>query len=101
MKAKTTTFKELLNKEKCITFFIRYGYFIHNEDDKSVVMRKAGTEFTTSGEKFPKELSISFKNNETEITLNYDTFVLFDTGDLQEELDLISNRITTNLNKLV
>lgn len=101
MKAKITTFKESLNKEKCITFFIRYGYFVHTEGDKSVVMRKAGTEFTTAGEKFPKELSISFKKNETEIALKYDTFVLFDTGDLQEELDLISNRITTNINNLV
>jgi len=101
MKAKTTTFKESLNKEKCINFFIRYGYYIHTEDDKSVVLRKAGTEFTTAGEKFPKELSIFFKNNETEIALKYDTFVLFDTGDLQEELDLISNRITTNINNLV
>lgn len=101
MKAKTTTFNESLNKEKCITFFIRYGYYIHTEDDKSVVLRKAGTEFTTDGEKFPKELSILFKNNETEIALKYDTFVLFDTGDLQEELDLISNRITTNINNLI
>jgi hypothetical protein len=64
-------------------------------------MRKAGTEFTTAGEKFPKELSISFKNNETEIALKYDTFVLFDTGDLQKELDVISNRIKTNINNLV
>ncbi len=101
MKAKKTTFKESLNKKKCVIFFIRYGYFIHTEDDKSLVMRKAGTEFTTAGEKFPKELSISFNNNETEIALKYDTFVLFDTGDLQEELDLISNRITTNINNLV
>ncbi len=101
MKSKTTTFKQTLNKEKCINFFIRYGYFIHTEDDKILVLRKSGTEFTTSGEKFPKELSIVFKNNETEVSLKYDTFVLFDTGDLQEELNLISNRMTTNMNNLV
>lgn len=101
MKAKTTTFKELLNKEKCITFFIRYGYYIHTEDDKSLVLRKPGTTFSMNGEKFPKELSILFKNTKTEIALKYDTSVLFDTGDLQEELDLISNRITTHINNLV
>jgi len=101
MKSKTTTFKQALDKEKCINFFIRYGYFIHTEDDKTLVLRKSGTEFSTSGEKFPKELSILFKNNETEISLKYDTFVLFDTGDLQEELNLISKRITTNINNLV
>jgi len=101
MKSKTTTFNQSLNKEKCINFFIRYGYFIHTEDDKSLVLRKTGTEFTISGEKCPKELSIFFKNQETEVSLKYDTFVLFDTGDLQEELNLISNRITTNMSELV
>lgn len=101
MNAKKIIFKESLDKEKCITFFIRYGYFIHNEENQNVVMRKSGTEFTTDGEKFPKELSISFKNYETEISLKYDTFVLFDTGDLQDELNLISNRIKTNLNNLI
>lgn len=101
MKPKSTTFNQLLNKEKCITFFIRYGYYIHTEDDKSVILRKAGTEFTTSGEKVPKELSIFFKNNETQVSLKYDTLVLFDTGDLQDELDLLSTRITSNLNNLV
>ncbi|QWX82633.1 hypothetical protein H0I23_09145 [Cellulophaga sp. HaHaR_3_176] len=101
MKAKTTTFKKTLNKEKCITFFIRYGYYIHTEDDKLVILRKPGTEFTSAGEKFPKELSFFFKTDETEIRLKYDTYVLFDTGDLQEELDLISNRITNNIDNLV
>ena len=101
MKAEKTKFKESLNKEKCINFLIRYGYFIHTENNQSLVMRKAGTEFSTAGEKFPKKLTISFKNNETEIALKYDTFVLFDTGDLQEELDLISNRIKDNINNLV
>ena len=101
MKAKTTKLEQILNKEKCINFFIRYGYFIHTENDEKLVLRKSGTEFTTSGEKFPKELSISFNNTGTEISLKYDTFVLFDTGDLQEELDLISNRITTNINNLI
>jgi len=101
MKSKTAVFNESLNKEKCINFFIRYGYFIHTEDDKTLVLKKAGTEFTTSGEKVPKELSILFKNNETEVSLKYDTLVLFDTGDLQEELNLISNRMTTNMHDLV
>lgn len=101
MKAKTISFNQLLSKDKCILFFIRYGYYIHSEDDKSLVMRKPGTKFTTAGEKAPKELSILFKNQETEVSLKYDMFVLFDTGDLQVALDLISNRITTDMNNLV
>ena len=64
-------------------------------------MKKPGSVFTSSGEKVPKELSIFFKNNETEISLKYDALVLFDTGDLQKELDRISNLITTNMNRVV
>lgn len=101
MKAKTKSFNQLLSKEKCITFFIRYGYFIHSEDETTLVMRKSGTEFTTDGEKFPKELTILFNDKKTEVSLKYDTFVLFDTGDLQKELDLISNRIEKNISNLV
>ncbi|PID56939.1 MAG: hypothetical protein CR986_09680 [Ignavibacteriae bacterium] len=101
MKAKSTSFNKTLDKEKCINLFIRYDYYIHSEDDKTLVMRKAGTEFTTDGEKFPKKLSFLFKNEETEVSLKYDGFVLFDTGDLQKDLDLISKRIEDNLNDLV
>ena len=101
MKAKSFKVQQILNKEKSILFFVRYGYFIHRESDEKLIMKKAGTQFTISGEKFPKELSISFQNNETEVSLKYDGFALFDTGDLQEELDLISSRIKTNTPNLV
>lgn len=101
MKSKTTTFDQLLDLEKCINFFVRYGYYIFNEDHSAVVMKKTGSAFSFYGEKFPKELSIFSEDNKTEISLKYDAFVLFDTGDLQKELDRISNLITTNMNRLV
>jgi len=44
----------------------------------------------------PKELSIKYNEKSTEITLKYDAFVLFDTGDLQEELDKICTGLTQN-----
>ena len=101
MKSKTTTFDQLLDKEKCINFFVRYGYYIHTEDERALVLKKTGTVFAFSGEKFPKELSIFFKDNRTELSLNYDALVLFDTGDLQKELDRISNLMRTNMNRIV
>lgn len=101
MKAKTSIFNKSLNKEKCISFLIRYGYFIHIDGEDTLIIRKAGTDFVTSGEKYPKELSILFNTFETIISLRYDTFNPFDTDALQEELILLSNRITTNLNHLV
>jgi len=101
MKAQSFKLQQILNKERSIHFFVRYGYFIHRESDEKLIMRKVGTKFTTSGEKFPKELSISFQNKETKVSLKYDGFVLFDTGDLQEELDLISSRVKANIPNLV
>ncbi|MCZ6898640.1 MAG: hypothetical protein O7F74_00230 [Bacteroidetes bacterium] len=101
MKAKTTKFDQLLDKEKCIHFFGRYGYYIHTEDDRALVLKKTGTVFAFSGEKIPKEVSIFFKDNGTEFSLKYDAFVLFDTGDLQKELDRISDLIITNMNSMV
>jgi len=101
MKAKTTTFDQLLDKEKCVNFFVRYGYYIHTEDERALVLKKTGTVFAFSGDKIPKELSIFFKDNRTELSLKYDASVLFDTGDLQKELDRISNLMRTNMNRLV
>jgi len=101
MKPKTTTFDQLLDKEKFINFFVRYGYYIHTEDDRTLVLKKTGSVFASSGEKIPKELSILFKDKGTEVSLKYDALILFDTGDLQKELDKISNLITTNMNRLV
>lgn len=101
MKPKTTTFDQLLDKEKCINFFVRYGYYIHTEDERALVLKKRGSVFAFAGEKLPKELSIFFKDSGTEFSLKYDVLVLFDTGDLQEELDGISNLLTANMNKMV
>ena len=101
MKSKTTTFDQLLDKEKCINFFVRYGYYIHTEEEHALVLKKAGSVFTIYGEKMPKELSISFKDNRTKLSLKYDALVLFDSGDLQNELDRISNLMTTNMNRMV
>ena len=101
MKKKTTTFDQLLDKEKCINFFSRYGYYTHHEDESILVLKKAGTVFTFSGKKIPMELTISFGDSETEISLKYDAYVLFDTGDLQRELDKIVNLVKSNISKLV
>jgi len=101
MKSKTTTFDQLLDKEKCINFLVRYGYYIHTEQENALVLKKAGSLFTSSGEKIPKELSIRYNDNGTELTLKYDALVFFDTGDLQNELDKLSNLINSNMDKMV
>ncbi|WP_139828018.1 hypothetical protein [Marivirga sericea] len=101
MKTKEISIKKTLSKERCIDFFLRYGFFIYSEEEKSLIMKKAGREFTTSGEKLPKKLSVLFQDGETVFKLQYDMFILFDTGDLKKELDAISTRLNSNLDKLM
>ncbi len=101
MKAKRILFNQSLNSEKCINFFVKYGYFIHREDENNIIMKKNGTIFSFKGEKFPKELTIHFNSRQTEISLKYDAFVLFDTGDLQDEVNLLSHRINQNINNFI
>ncbi len=72
-------------------------YFdITKKDEETITLKKSGTVITISGEDMPKELSIKYNEKNTEITLKYDAFVLFDTGDLQEELEKICNGLTNH-----
>ncbi len=101
MQAKTTYFNQPIDKEKVILFFSRKGYYIHSENTTHLTMKKTGTKLTLNGENYPKELSFVFNSQDTRISLKYDGCVLFDTGDLQNELNLISKDIKSNISSLI
>jgi hypothetical protein len=96
MRAKTKIINQSLDNEKSITFLNNYGFEITEKDKATITLKKDGTIITLTGANMPKELSIKYNEKSTEITLKYDAFVLFDTGDLQEELDKICNGLTQN-----
>jgi len=91
MKGKTKIINQILDNEKSISFLTNYGFHITKKDKETITLKKSGTVITITGENMPKELSIKYNEKSTEITLKYDAFVLFDTGDLQEELEKICN----------
>lgn len=91
MKEKTKIINQTLDNEKSISFLTNYGFHITKKDKENITLKKSGTVITITGEDMPKELSIKYNEKSTEITLKYDAFVLFDTGDLQEELEKICN----------
>ena len=52
-----------------------------------VVLRRDGTQLTTSGRRFPLELAVAESDAGVFLQLRYDTFVAFDSGDLERLAD--------------
>jgi len=52
-----------------------------------VVLRRDGSQLTTRGEQFPLELALAESDDGVYLQLRYDTFVAFDTGDLERLAD--------------
>jgi hypothetical protein len=48
-----------------------------------VLLRRDGTQWTLRGERFPLELALAESDDGVFVQLRYDTFVAFDTGDLE------------------
>ena len=101
MKKQSEIINSKLSCEKCVSFFNRYRYFIHEESAEQLVLKKQGTSFTTSMARIPLELSFKFDDSSTKVFLKYDCFILFDTGDLRKELDRIIKIIEDNHKKLL
>lgn len=59
-----------------------------------VVAKKSGTQLTTKGEKLDLEAALAQHDGDVELQLRYDTFVLFDAGDLEEAAERIASLIT-------
>lgn len=85
--------------------YLRQERFVLKEEGEYyAVLQRKGTELTVEGKKLPLEVALIQEANHIKIHLRYNTFVLFDTGDLKKELDLIIKRIikkkTTNIEPL-
>lgn len=63
------------------------GFAVHARQPGHVVLHRAGTQKTARGERFPLELTIAEAEDGLFLRLRYDTFVLFDTGDLERLAD--------------
>jgi len=74
-------------------FLRQERYIIKNEGEQFAVLLRKGTQFTIEGKKVSLEVALVQENTSVIITLRYDTFVLFDTGDLQDELTGLCQRI--------
>lgn len=69
---------------------LRQGFNEHDTGDGYALFKRLGTELTASSHKIPLEVAlVKEPEGGIEMQLRYDTFVLFDTGDLETEADRI------------
>lgn len=73
---------------------LRQGYVEYDRGEGYTVLKKGGTQLAVNGEKFATEAALAQQGDGVELQLRYDTFALFDTGDLQEAADRIARVIT-------
>jgi hypothetical protein len=66
------------------------GFEEQSGDSKHATFTRDGTWFTTSGDKIPVELAIAETDTGLVSHLRYRSFVLFDTGDLDQFGDEIA-----------
>ncbi len=93
MKSKSQTISYALNLSLCSDFFLQRGYYLHELNNSEIWLFKPGTSFTVSLKRIPLTLSIRLGDAQTEVSLSYGTWVLFDTGDLKKELSRIISQI--------
>lgn len=73
------------------------GFRDHDRGESFAEFKRQGTQFTLKGDNAPIKARIDEKpENETglDLSLGYDTFVLFDTGDLDQEADRLHKMIS-------
>jgi hypothetical protein len=63
------------------------GFSEHIANPEHSVFRRAGTQLAVKGEKFALEVALAKAEAGLFLQARYDTFVLFDTGDLEKLAD--------------
>ena len=61
-----------------------YGLEEHVVNPEHIVFKQTGTQFALKGKNFPIEVAVAKAESGLFLQARYDTFVLFDTGDLDK-----------------
>ncbi|WP_136063011.1 hypothetical protein [Pontiella sulfatireligans] len=101
MKPKSSILPFKLNLSLTAEFFLRRGFYIHEQNGNQLHLLKSGSALAITTKRIPLELSFKISEQGTEVSLSYGTFVLFDTGDLAKELKRIISQLEQFKEKLV
>ena len=81
---------EGVSLEDATEAMLRQGFVEYDRGEDCVVVKRSGTQLTARGERFALEAALARNGGDVELQVRYDTFVLFDTGDLEDEADRIA-----------
>mgnify|MGYP006281537575 CR=1 FL=1 len=73
--------------EQACSIMKEAGFDEHVTNPDHVIFRRTGTQLTVKGEKFPIEVALAKSGGGLFLQVRYDTFALFDTGDLAKLAD--------------
>lgn len=79
--------------EEARNIAVQNGFVEHIKNPSHVVLKRSGTQLTASIEKVPLELAIAEAEEGLFLQLRYDTFVLGDTGDLDNLADDLAAKL--------
>ncbi len=93
-KAVQRTISSSVSLEKAREILKDCGFIANVENPTHIILKRPGTQLTVKGESVPIELALAKAESGLFLQLRYDTFVLFDTGDLDRLADELSAKLT-------
>lgn len=85
---------DAVSMQESVRILRDHGFSLYVDNPGHAILRRSGTKVSTSGEDFPLEVAVAQADQGIYLQLRYDTFVLFDTGDLEQFADEISADLT-------
>ena len=76
--------------EQAETILKEAGFIEHIANPEHTIFKRAGTQAALKGEKFSLEVTLAKTETGLFLQARYDTFALFDTGDLEKFADDLS-----------
>lgn len=78
-----------VDMETALMVLRKERFIVKEHGEHHALLHRKGTEFTSQGKKVSMEAALIVDKDSLRLELRYNTFVLFDTGDLEKELAAI------------
>jgi hypothetical protein len=92
-KAAERTIEPSVTLEQARAIMKEAGFAEHFANPEHAIFRRAGTQLALKGEKFSIEVALARAEGGLFLQARYDTFVLFDTGDLEKFADNLAAKL--------
>lgn len=80
--------------EEARTILREAGFREHVVNPEHIIFKRSGTQLTVKGNKIPIEVAVAKAESGLFLQARYDTFALFDTGDLAKVADDLAAKLS-------